>query len=433
MHVPQLERVVGRPRPGLRALGLRSRRAADARQRRRRPAAGGGHAVVHDGVRARHDHHVPADARLRARARAHRAARAGRAAGRARRSEHRRRARQDHPRAAPRARGRGLVPALLRHASTPRRCFSCCSRRPGAGRATTRSCASSSPRCACALRWIDEFGDLDGDGFVEFLRRSDHGLAVQSWKDSPDSQRFADGRIAEGPVAASEVQGYVYDAKLPLRRARARGARRRARWPSGWSARRAELRERFDRAFWVERNGGFYALALDGAQAAGRQPLLEHGASAVERDRAGRARGRRRAHACSEPPLWSGWGVRTMSAEDEAYRPLAYHNGTVWPHDNSLIAHGLALRGEFERVAADPAQHARGLALLRRRPARGVRRAGAPRHAVPRRLSDRLAPAGLGGGRARAAAARPARPRARSRTRARWRCARSGSPSGPET
>ena len=200
------------------------------------------------------------------------------------------------------------------------------------------------PALRRALRWIDESGDLDGDGFVEFSRRSGHGLEVQSWKDSPDSQRFADGRVAEGPIAASEVQGYVYDAKLRPRSSRARCSAT-TELAERLEREAAELRERFDRAFWVERHGGFYALALDGEkqQVDSRCSNMGHllwSGIVPEARVAGVAR------TLLDEPLWSGWGVRTMSAADEAYRPLAYHRGTVWPHDNSLIAHGLALRGE---------------------------------------------------------------------------------------
>jgi|KBSMisStaDraftv2_1062788.scaffolds.fasta_scaffold70702_2 glycogen debranching enzyme len=202
------------------------------------------------------------------------------------------------------------------------------------------------PAMRMALRWIDESGDRDGDGFVEFLRRSDHGLVVQSWKDSPDSQRFADGRIAEGPVASSEVQGYVYDAKRRCAEL-ARAVLGDAALADRLEAEAGELRERFDRAFWVERGGGFYALALDGdkqpvdSRCSNMGHLLWSGI--VPDARVGDV-----ARTLLGTPLWSGWGVRTMSAEDEAYRPLAYHNGTVWPHDNSLIAHGLSLRGESD-------------------------------------------------------------------------------------
>jgi glycogen debranching enzyme len=202
------------------------------------------------------------------------------------------------------------------------------------------------PALRRALRWIDEYGDLDGDGLVEFLRRSSHGLEVQSWKDSPDSQRFADGRVAEGPVAPCEVQGYVYDAKLRCAEL-ARMVLDDQPLAERLEREAAELRERFDRAFWVERNGGFYALALDGRKRPVDSRCSNMGHllwSGIVPD----ARVADVARTLLEPPLWSGWGVRTMSAEDEAYRPLAYHNGTVWPHDNSLIAHGLALRGEVD-------------------------------------------------------------------------------------
>ena len=202
------------------------------------------------------------------------------------------------------------------------------------------------PALRLALRWIDESGDCDGDGLVEFSRRSEHGLEVQSWKDSPDSQRFADGRIAAGPIAASEVQGYVYDAKLRMAEL-ARTVLGDSDLATRLEREAAELRERFDRAFWVERHGGFYALALDGekrpvdSRCSNMGHLLWSGIVPAARV-AGVAR------TLMDEPLWSGWGVRTMSAADEAYRPLAYHCGTVWPHDNSLIAHGLALRGERE-------------------------------------------------------------------------------------
>ncbi len=201
------------------------------------------------------------------------------------------------------------------------------------------------PAMRLALRWIDEFGDRDGDGFVEFARRSSHGLAVQSWKDSPDSQRFADGRVAEGPVAAVEVQGYVYDAKLRCAElARAVFADEALAVRLERDA--ARLRERFDRSFWVERaGGGFYALALDGhkSQVDSRCSNMGHllWSGIVPDERVAEV-----ARSLLDDSLWSGWGVRTMSTGDAAYRPLAYHRGTVWPHDNALIAHGLALRGE---------------------------------------------------------------------------------------
>jgi glycogen debranching enzyme len=203
-----------------------------------------------------------------------------------------------------------------------------------------------------ALEWIDRWGDRDGDGFVEYSRRSERGLENQSWKDSHDSQRFADGRLARPPIAPCEVQGYVYDAKrrsaeLAREIWRDRGLADRL------DAEADELRRRFDEAFWVDERGGYYALALDGDKqrvdslCSNIGHLLWSGIVPEERAEA-------IADALMGEALWSGWGVRTMSTADRAYNPLSYHNGTVWPHDNSLIAWGLARYGhwpEMQRIA----------------------------------------------------------------------------------
>jgi glycogen debranching enzyme len=196
-----------------------------------------------------------------------------------------------------------------------------------------------------ALRWIDEFGDRDGDGFVEYERRTPKGLENQSWKDSGDSQRFRDGRVAEPPIAPCEVQGYVYDAKRRLAEL-ARVAWRDRALADRLEAEAGALRERFDEAFWVDDRGGYYALALD----AGKRPvdsltsnighLLWSGIVPPHRVDAVVDR-------LLGDGLWSGWGVRTMSADEPAYNPLSYHNGSVWPHDNSLIAWGLARAGRW--------------------------------------------------------------------------------------
>lgn len=190
-----------------------------------------------------------------------------------------------------------------------------------------------------ALAWIDEFGDLDGDGFVEYRRRTAKGLLNQSWKDSGGSQRFHDGRMAEAPIAAAEVQGYVYDAKRRLAEI-ARHAWRDRALATRLEEDARHLQERFNEAFWVEERGGFYALALDGgkrpvdARSSNMGHLLWSGI--VPEDRIDIV-----VDQLFGAPLWSGWGVRTMAIDDRAYNPLAYHNGTVWPHDNSLIALGL--------------------------------------------------------------------------------------------
>jgi glycogen debranching enzyme len=191
-----------------------------------------------------------------------------------------------------------------------------------------------------ALAWIDEWGDLDGDGFVEYRKRSSHGLDNQSWKDSGDSQLFHDGTEAEGPIAPCEAQGYVYDAKRRLAEL-AREVWRDRALSDRLEAEATALRDRFDEAFWCEERGGFYALALDGekrrvdAVTSNIGHLLWSGIVPPARMDAV-------VDQLMGPGLWSGWGVRTMSHDDAGYSPLAYHNGTVWPHDNSLIAWGLA-------------------------------------------------------------------------------------------
>ena len=208
------------------------------------------------------------------------------------------------------------------------------------------------PAARAALAWIDEQGDRDGDGYVEYGRRNEEtGLENQCWKDSWDSIRFADGRIALGPIATCEIQGYVYDAKL-------RSARlARDHWDDPELAERlereaAELRKRFDHDFWLEERR-CYALALDGEKrrvdsiTSNIGHLLWSGIVPPERTEAlaGHLLGER---------LFSGWGVRTMAEGEGGYNPIRYHNGTVWPHDNSLIAHGLArygFRDEAARIA----------------------------------------------------------------------------------
>ena len=196
-----------------------------------------------------------------------------------------------------------------------------------------------------ALGWIDEYGDLDGDGFVEYQRRTERGLENQSWKDSGDSQRFSDGTIAKGPIAPCEVQGYVYDAK----RRTAELAREvwRDRGLADRLEREAEeLRRNFDEKFWTDRRGGYFALALDGEKRQVDSLCSNIGhllwSGIVQRERVDAI-----VDALMGEELWSGWGVRTMSTGDAGYNPLSYHNGTVWPHDNSLIAVGLARYGRW--------------------------------------------------------------------------------------
>jgi glycogen debranching enzyme len=197
-----------------------------------------------------------------------------------------------------------------------------------------------------ALEWIDRYGDLDGDGFVEYARRADGGLFNQSWKDSGDSQRFHDGRLAEAPIAPVEVQGYVYDAKRGMAEI-AREVWRERDLADRLKAECEELRKRFDEAFWVDDRGGFFALALDGekqrvdARCSNMGHLLWSGIMLPERvpvvvDQ------------LLSDVLFSGWGIRTMGSDEAAYNPISYHNGTVWPHDTALTAWGLSLNGYVE-------------------------------------------------------------------------------------
>jgi glycogen debranching enzyme len=196
-----------------------------------------------------------------------------------------------------------------------------------------------------ALSWIDTYGDRDGDGFVEYQKRSGRGLDNQSWKDSGDSQRFADGGLAEPPIAPCEVQGYVYDAKRRMAEI-AREVWRDRELAERLEREAQELRERFDAAYWTDARGGYYVLALDGEKRQVDSMCSNMGhllwSAIVPSERADAV-----VDALMGEALWSGWGVRTMSQEDAAYNPLAYHNGTVWPHDNSIIAAGLARYARF--------------------------------------------------------------------------------------
>jgi len=202
-----------------------------------------------------------------------------------------------------------------------------------------------------ALGWIERFGDRDGDGFVEFERRTPRGLEVQTWKDSGDSQRFRDATIAQAPIAACEVQGYVYDAKVRAAEL-AREVWRDRALADRLEREAAELRSRFNDAFWMDDRRA-YALALDRdkKQVDSLTSNIGHllWSGIVPDDRVDGV-----VDALFGRSLWSGWGVRTMSAEDAGFNPLSYHNGTVWPHDNSLIAWGLARYGrwgECHRIA----------------------------------------------------------------------------------
>jgi glycogen debranching enzyme len=201
--------------------------------------------------------------------------------------------------------------------------------------------AALRPAFDAALEWIDRWGDRDGDGFVEYERRSPAGLRNQGWKDSEDSVVHADGTLAEGPIALVEVQGYVYEAKLRIAEVfRALGDEARA---DQLCAQARTLREAFNAAFWNEEDG-FFALALDGRKQQVRSitsnPAHCLYCGIVDADKAGRV-----AERLMAPDMFSGWGLRTLSNSSKAYNPMSYHNGSVWPHDNAIAAAGLKRYG----------------------------------------------------------------------------------------
>jgi glycogen debranching enzyme len=221
------------------------------------------------------------------------------------------------------------------------------------------------PAAERALLWIDRYGDADGDGFVEYERRSPRGIRNQGWKDSFDSVVHADGHLADAPIALAEVQGYVYLAKL-----RMADVYRVLGDPATadrlvWEA--ASLRERFNEVFWME-DERYFAGALDRDKRQVRTIVSNPGHALychlMDADKAQAVAKRLLA-----PDMFSGWGIRTMSKAAAAYNPMSYHNGSVWPHDNALIAAGLKRYGyarSTNRVATalfDAAIHADYLRL----------------------------------------------------------------------
>jgi glycogen debranching enzyme len=202
------------------------------------------------------------------------------------------------------------------------------------------------PNVHAALDWMDNYGDLDGDGFVEYAAHGNKGLVQQGWKDSNDSVFHADGSIAEPPIALCEVQGYVYAAKLAAARLSAMlGDETNS---SRLEAQAASFRDKFEDAFWCKELN-VYALALDGKKRACKVRASNTGHclfSGIARN----DRGKAMAQTLFAPDFYSGWGVRTLASGEARYNPLSYHNGSVWPHDNALIAVGLARYG-FKNLA----------------------------------------------------------------------------------
>jgi glycogen debranching enzyme len=202
------------------------------------------------------------------------------------------------------------------------------------------------PRVTSALRWIDEHGDRDQDGFVEYERRSQDGLVHQGWRDTDDAVFHADASLAKAPIALCEVQGYVYAAwRAGAVLANARGAVDDA---TRWSRRATALRERFEQTFWCE-DLGTYALALDGAKRPCRVRTSNAG-QCLFTGIASQGRAGELARTLLGADFFSGWGVRTVAASEPRYNPMSYHNGAVWPHDTALIAQGLGRYGFREQA-----------------------------------------------------------------------------------
>ncbi|MDI3195449.1 glycogen debranching N-terminal domain-containing protein [Pseudarthrobacter sp. AL07] len=206
------------------------------------------------------------------------------------------------------------------------------------------------PAADRALAWIENYGDRDGDGFVEYQRQTEHGLINQGWKDSWDGINFADGSLARGPIALCEVQAYTYGAYVG--RALMAVADNDRKTADLWTAKAIRLKEAFNERFWLP-DRGYFAIALDGdkkpvdALASNMGHCLWMGI--VDTDKAAQV-----AERLMSPEMFTGWGIRTLASTMGAYNPLSYHNGSVWPHDSTLVAHGLMRYGfieEAQRIA----------------------------------------------------------------------------------
>jgi len=200
------------------------------------------------------------------------------------------------------------------------------------------------PNILSALEWIDVYGDQDHDGFVEYARQTDHGLVQQGWKDSNDSVFYSDGQLAEGPIALCEVQAYVYAAKRGIAAVAADLGQQEL--AERLRVQAADLRSKFQSMFWSDELGMF-ALALDGEKKQCRVRSSNAGQclfSGIASD----AQYRSISEGLLSPAFFSGWGVRTLVTGERRYNPMSYHNGSMWPHDNALIALGALRRADKE-------------------------------------------------------------------------------------
>jgi glycogen debranching enzyme len=202
------------------------------------------------------------------------------------------------------------------------------------------------PNIERALEWIDKYGDSNGDGFIDYSRKQANGLGNQGWKDSWDAIFHEDGTLAQAPIALCEVQGYVYLAKIKASQlATLFGDLHKA---EQLKQQAEELKERFARDFWIEEKQTF-AIALDGNKRQCRVSSSNAGqcllSGIVKQEHAEKL-----AKTLLSKKMFSGWGIRTMATDEALYNPMSYHNGSIWPHDNALIALGLARYGFHEEV-----------------------------------------------------------------------------------
>lgn len=202
------------------------------------------------------------------------------------------------------------------------------------------------PHVERALQWIDKYGDVDGDGFVEYARHSHEGLVQQGWKDSNDSVFHDNGKLAEPPIALCEVQGYVYAAKLAA--ARLTRLLGNVDHSCELELQAESLKTHFEDRFWCDALGT-YVLALDGRKKPCRVRTSNAG-HALFTAIASPARARQLVQSLMEEHSFTGWGIRTVASTESRYNPLSYHNGSVWPHDNAIIASGMAKYG-FKQMA----------------------------------------------------------------------------------
>ena len=197
------------------------------------------------------------------------------------------------------------------------------------------------PNLEFALEWIDMYGDRDKDGFVEYHRESNNGLVQQGWKDSDDSIFHHDGSPATGPIALCEVQGYVYQAKILM--AEFYNLFGETQHAQQLKSEAARLKTRFNEIFWSDKISTF-ALALDGEKRP-CEVVSSNAGHALYSGIASKVYARQVADSLTSDEMFSGWGIRTLARNETRYNPMSYHNGSIWPHDNSLVVMGMANYG----------------------------------------------------------------------------------------